>query len=97
MKEDDLISPAYFDMVSQFAHLFTTAFISLVAWLFFGAWAFAVTGPGIAAYGAWHEFVFEPRYNNRATRGSDVEDFLFLVGGIVLAGGVAVLKVELCG
>ena len=37
--------------------------------------------PGKVAYAAVHEFWYDPRYENPVTRGSDLEDFLFLAAG----------------
>ncbi len=80
------IDPKFFNFVAQMAHFWTMYGLvktvgdlghrfhhqvaSLIA-------AFACC----AGYAAWHEFYWDPRHENPATRGSDWEDFLFLIGG----------------
>ena len=42
-------------------------------------------------YAALHEFWYDPRYENPVTRGSDLEDFLFLVAGVAAAVAVSAI------
>jgi hypothetical protein len=80
-----MISARFFNFVAQDAHFFTTAFITFVMAVFFrkrGEWIAAVGG---VLYAAFHEFWYDPRYENAATRGSDVQDFCFLVLGVLFA------------
>jgi len=87
------ISEKFFDYVSQMAHWATMAFGSLTLALFFGFPGVVVSNVLGITYAAWHEFYWDPRHENADTRGSDVEDFLFLllglaIGDIVYAVGV---------
>jgi hypothetical protein len=82
----DYIDPKDFNFVSQMAHFFTLAFLNVV-WAYF--WyitrhplvAIAGTVPSLA-YGILHEFWWDPTHENAATRGSDWEDFGFLMSGM---------------
>ena len=85
MINNNTIDPKFFNFVSQVAHCSTTYAISLTfyaRWGFYG-WIFAAVT--ILAYAAVHEFWYDVHYENPATRGSDLEDFIFLVLGPVLA------------
>ena len=84
------ISDKFFNYVAQMAHWATMAFGSLTLALFFG-WPGVVVGNALGiVYAAWHEFYWDPRHENAATRGSDVEDFLFLLLGLAIGDGVYV-------
>jgi hypothetical protein len=87
----DAIDPKFFDQVAQIAHIATTFGIAYVAVTKFGWWGLLVATVGILIYASWHEFIHDPEKENAATRGSDLEDFLFLVGGPVLAAIVHAL------
>jgi hypothetical protein len=71
------ISEKFFDYVSQMAHWATMAFWSLTLALFFGFSGVIVSNVLGVAYAAWHEFYWDPR-------GSDTEDFLFLLLGLAI-------------
>ncbi|MGH9700966.1 MAG: hypothetical protein ACRD52_16115 [Candidatus Acidiferrales bacterium] len=82
---ENVIDPKFFDMVSQIAH-FSTMYALVFSIGKFWQWR----GVMIAAilcviYAAVHEFWYDPRYENPVTRGSDLEDFLFLVAGVAAA------------
>jgi hypothetical protein len=81
---DSGIDPKFFNQVAQFAHfgmMFTvTTFASHFGHK--GRWV------GLALcilYAAIHEFVWDPKMENAETRGSDLEDFIFLVAGSCVA------------
>ena len=84
------IDPRFFNLVSQIAHFFTTYGLTFTAWMF--KWQ---VGIGVAlscvAYAALHEFWYDPRYENPATRGSDFEDFFWLIFGTLAGVGAGVL------
>jgi len=88
------ISEKFFNYVSQMAHWATMAFGSLTLALFFGWPGVAVSNVLGIIYAAWHEFYWDPRHENLETRGSDVEDFLFLLLGLAIGDivyGVALI------
>ena len=90
MTDDNQINPAFFEFVSQVAHCATTFAITFVALTAFGWWG-AFAAVGVLIYATWHEFWYDPRYENAITRGSDWEDWGFLMAGPVLAAGVHLL------
>jgi hypothetical protein len=77
----DAINPAFFDFVAQMAHFFTWYAISLTLLVFWGWKGGIVASVVCVAYASIHEFVWDPRMENQATRGSDVRDFFFLLFG----------------
>jgi hypothetical protein len=81
MPESQGISERFFNFVSQDAHFFTSAFVVFASGVFFG-WG-VMTGVFIlgVTYDVWHEFFYDPVHENAATRGSDFEDFAFLLAG----------------
>lgn len=84
MSTNNGISEKFFNFVSQMAHWAVMAFLTLTVSLFFGLNGLLIAiGIGVI-YAAWHEFWYDPRYEDAATRGSDVEDFLFLLLGILI-------------
>ena len=84
------IDPKFFNTVAQFAHfgmMFTVTTIcitvfSLLHHRFIGE---IVGGVGCLIYAAIHEFIWDPREENAVTRGSDLQDFIFLVAGSMSA------------
>jgi VanZ family protein len=93
MLTDGDIDPKFFNMVSQFAHFWTMFGITTITMkigkhthhvLFFTIVPLVLQ----VIYAAWHEFWYDPTHENPATRGSDLEDFAFLVGGALM--GIAV-------
>lgn len=85
---ENVIDPKFFNFVSQVAHFFTTCAIVLTFSRFWHWKGIAVAAPLCVVYAAIHEFWFDPRYENPVTRGSDVEDFVFLVAGVAAAVGI---------
>ena len=81
----DVIDPKFFNLVSQIAHFFTTYAVTFTVGKFLGWRGIAVAGAILVIYAAAHEFWYDPKYENPLTRGSDLEDFLFLVGGVAVA------------
>ena len=89
--DSNQIDPVFFNQVAQIAHFFTmyaimftiAAFASL-PWIAF-AWILCAT------YATWHEFIYDPQDENAATRGSDAEDFAFLMAGAATGTGAAFL------
>jgi hypothetical protein len=85
------VDPKYFNFVSQIAHISATYGLSYTAYTKFGIRGFLIAALGILIYAIWHEFFYDPRKENPATRGSDLEDFLFLCFGPLLAAAVHAL------
>jgi hypothetical protein len=83
----NIVDPRFFNQVAQIAHFsawFTlVVFVSTLCWRLTGrVWL----GPIIAGvanlvYATWHEYVWDPIHENAVTRGSDFEDWAFLVAG----------------
>ena len=84
MPDDNTISPADFDRNSQIAHVATTACVVFVCGVFFGVVGILGSGSGCTCYALWHEFWYDPRDENVATRGSDAKDFFFLMTGVTI-------------
>jgi hypothetical protein len=78
------ISEKFFNYVSQMAHWATMSCWSLTLALFFGFSGVIVSNVLGIAYAAWHEFYWDPRHENAETRGSNIEDFLFLLLGLAI-------------
>jgi hypothetical protein len=85
------ISEKFFNYVSQMAHWAAMAFGSLTLALFFGWTGVIVSNVLGVTYAAWHEFYWDPHHEDPETRGSDVEDFLFLLLGLAIGDVVYVL------
>ena len=86
------IDPKFFDMVSQFAHFFTWYSAVLTMGMLGVRYhhKYLFMGIGLACcllYASWHEFIWDPTHENAETRGSDWEDWSFLVIG----GSIAVI------
>jgi hypothetical protein len=79
------ISPRFFNQVSQLAHVSTTYAIAFTCGHRWGARGLISSSVIIFAYALVHEFIWDPRMENMATRGSDLEDFLYLCAGPILA------------
>lgn len=93
--QDAGIDPKFFDLVSQFAHFFTMYSLALTLGLVGKRTGHTVLCVALSAavyimYAAIHEFYWDPRHENAATRGSDLRDFAFLVGGGI-SGNLATL------
>jgi hypothetical protein len=82
---ENVIDPKFFNFVAQIAHFFTTYGIVLTFAKFWHWTGIAIAAPACIVYAAVHEFWYDPRYENPVTRGSDAEDFVFLVAGIAAA------------
>jgi len=83
------IDPKFFNEVAQTAHFFTTYAISFTCAMKWGWKGWVVATIGIWIYAVWHEFFYDPRKENAATRGSDLEDFIWLVSGPLVAAVAA--------
>lgn len=86
--DNNQIDPAFFEFVSQVAHFastFAITFVALTAYNWVGG---LLSAAAVLAYATWHEFWYDPRYENTITRGSDWEDWSFLMLGPVMAAGV---------
>ena len=84
------IDPKFFNQVAQFAHFgmmftVTTVIILIASKLGRAAWGYLGGFAVCAVYAIVHEFYFDPRYENAATRGSDLEDFIYLIFGSIFA------------
>jgi len=77
------IDPKFFDQVAQIAH-FSTTYAICFTFAAFGSlrWALLML-LACTVYGLIHEFVWDPREENAITRGSDLKDFLYLMGGAI--------------
>jgi hypothetical protein len=82
---ENVIDPKFFNFVAQVAHFFATYEIVLTFGKFWHCTGIAVAAALCVAYAAIHEFWYDPRYENPVTRGSDLEDFLFLIAGVAAA------------
>jgi hypothetical protein len=92
---NDGIDPAFFNQVAQIAHFSATYALTLTAMLFTKLQSkhrWLVVFGLIVAYACFHEGWYDPHFENAATRGSDVEDWCFLVAGSVAAEIAAALK-----
>lgn len=79
------IDPKFFNMVSQFAHYFTWYAICMTAGVVTRSLKYLLGSLVLCiVYAAIHEFYWDPRHEDPETRGSDLEDFCYLVAG----GGV---------
>ena len=90
------IDPKFFNTVSQFAHFgmmfFGTVLIGTLFALAEHPFSGVLTGfMACTGYAVIHEFWYDPRYEDAETRGSDLEDFVFLMLGS--CAGVIVLLV----
>jgi hypothetical protein len=87
----DNIDPKFFNVVAQIAHFgamytVTNVFSAVSYRLFHQRWAGLIFGViACASYATWHEFFWDPTHENAATRGSDLEDFVFLILGSIVA------------
>lgn len=89
------IDPKFFNSVSQYAHFgmmfFVTVFSGTVSALWYHPYAGILVGfLGCTLYALIHEFWYDPQFENAETRGSDLEDFVFLMLGSC-AGAVILL------
>lgn len=90
----DDIDPKFFNVVAQIAHFgamytVTNIFSVVSGRLMHYRWAGLILGVAVCvSYAAWHEFLWDPTHENAATRGSDWEDFIFLVFGSIVAAVV---------
>ena len=82
---ENVVDPKFFNLIAQIAHFFSTYGIVLTLGKFWHWTGVAVAAALCVAYAAIHEFWYDPRYENSVTRGSDLEDFLFLVAGVAAA------------
>jgi hypothetical protein len=93
----DIIAPKFFNQVAQIAHVSTMYAINLtlaLPLLWFHHWIWDIVVVLLCAvYASWHEFIYDPRNENDATRGSDLEDFGFLMLGVLVGQGMAWLLV----
>jgi hypothetical protein len=81
----DAINPAFFDTVAQIAHFSMTYAISYTLATKWGWMGYGSGALGCLLYSLAHEFWWDPRHENAATRGSDVRDFVFLCLGPAVA------------
>jgi len=82
---ENVVDPKFFNFVAQVAHFFATYGIVLTFGKFWHWTGIAVAAPLCVAYAGLHEFWYDPRYENPVTRGSDLEDFVFLIAGVAVA------------
>ncbi|MGA7919065.1 MAG: hypothetical protein WCA38_05285 [Candidatus Acidiferrales bacterium] len=92
------IDPKFFNEVSQFAHFFSAATVYLSFRIvavhlhkFSWKWTWIIVACGVAL-AAWKEFWYDKHDENKATRGSDLEDFTFYMLGI----GYALILIWVC-
>jgi hypothetical protein len=85
---ENAIDPSFFNLVSQIAHVAVTYGLTFTAARFWGWPGIEIVGGLCILYAAVHEFFWDPLMENALTRGSDLEDFCFLVLGVAVAAGV---------
>jgi len=95
--DNNTINPAFFNFVAQVAHFSATYAITLTLMLWTQVrqkhrWLLVFLL--ILAYACFHEFWYDPRFENVVTRGSDIEDWSFLVAGSFVAEVIAHLKLR---
>jgi hypothetical protein len=93
MSDPNAIDPKFFNRVAQFAHvgmmfLVTTVCADLSYKLGHRLIGVVVGVAGCTLYATWHEFIWDPEMENPLTRGSDAEDFCFLITGALSAAVV---------
>jgi hypothetical protein len=69
--------------VSQLAHVGWGAFLTLAILLYSPYWC--VAAGMVTGFAAIKEFIFDKLTEDKATQGSDVEDFLFFLLGLAAA------------
>lgn len=82
---ENVVDPKFFNQVAQIAHFSTMYAIVFTIGKFWHWRGVIVAAILCVVYAAVHEFWYDPRYENPVTRGSDLEDFLFLVAGVAAA------------
>jgi uncharacterized membrane protein YphA (DoxX/SURF4 family) len=82
---ESVVDPKFFNLIAQIAHFSATYGIVLSSGKFWHWKGVFVAAALCVAYAAVHEFWYDPRYENPVTRGSDLEDFLFLIAGVAAA------------
>ena len=82
---ENVIDPKFFNLVAQIAHFSAMYGIVLSVGKFWHWTGITIAAPLCIAYAAVHEFWYDSHYENPVTRGSDLEDFLFLFAGIAVA------------
>ena len=88
------INPTFFDQVAQIAHFFTTYGITFTFGVF-GGWKWLLAAfIGSMIYAGVHEFWWDPREENAATRGSDLQDFCFLTAGALVGSCAAIFAIK---
>ena len=83
------IDPKFFNLVAQIAHFGAWFAVMIVCATISNKLHHQWIGVIVAVcanipYATWHEFFWDPVHENAATRGSDLEDF-----GFLLLGGLA--------
>lgn len=91
----NLIDPKFFNQVSQVAHLFVGSSMVLASILFFSMDALIYSFPTFILLTGIKEFWYDRNYENSATRGSDLEDFLFYQLGAVSALLLFIIKIKI--
>ena len=89
-----LIDPKFFNLVAQFAHFGMMFFVTVVIGILFLRFDHEFVGILVgflvcSVYAAVHEFWWDPTHEDPETRGSDLQDFVFLVLGS--CAGVVIL------
>jgi VanZ family protein len=94
----DDIDPKFFNFVAQIAHFgawfFVMILCSTVSNKLHHQWIGSIVAVcANVPYATWHEFFWDPVHENAATRGSDLEDFSFLLLGAVVGFFVYLLLI----
>jgi hypothetical protein len=79
-----LANPSY-NMTAQFAHAGMAYSITLSVLLLFGMRSLYWYLPASVGLAAFKEFYYDQKYETAEVRGSNTEDFLFYVLGIITA------------
>jgi hypothetical protein len=86
MAKQEYIDPEFFNTVSQFAHFGMMFTVTTIVVLLANAMNHMLRGMYLSfllclVYSVLHEFWWDPTHENKLTRGSDFEDFAFLMAG----------------
>jgi hypothetical protein len=83
----DTISPTDYEISSQFAHFFTSAFlVSQLGRL--GLRWLVISAIAMVAFAAVKEFAYDVKHENPLVRGSSTLDFVMYAAGTALAVGL---------
>jgi hypothetical protein len=89
-----VIDPKQFNLIAQFSHFFSSAFVVLAAGHLWGTHAATIAAGIVVGYAAVKEFYFD-RSQAPDVRGSSLEDFLVQLAGV--GAGLGLMAVIMSG